>query len=268
MKVLITGGAGFIGQHVVRKFVEEKLKVTVVDYKKCPINGIRSIRGCFSKVNPAKYDIIVHLAAWTKVIESFEEPTEYWQNNAIKTMQFFFNQCTDQKIIFASTCAVYGDISPNLDPSSPYARSKLAAEFFSRDAKKKSVVLRLFNVYGPGMRSSKYNSVIKSFLEARKNRKSLTIHNTGRQVRDYVHVEDVAEAIVQAIGAKGGVYEVCTGVGTSVNTIAKTFGGKKKHKKLSTPEPFRIIGDIDRWLPGWRPKMTIKQGIKHLLETL
>ncbi len=266
MKVLITGGAGFIGQHVVRKFVQEGFNVTVVDYSECPIKGVRTIRGCFSTVDPGKYDIIVHLAAWTKVIESFEEPDHYWQNNAIKTMQFFFDRCKDQKIIFASTCAVYGDSYPLFDPGSPYARSKLAAEFFSRDSKKKSVILRLFNVYGPDMRKSKYNSVIKAFLEARKNNKPLTIHNSGKQMRDYVHVWDVVEAILQAVGAKGGVYEVSTGVGTSVNKLAKLFGGKKQQKKLKTPEPYKIIGNTDRWIPGWRPQTTIQHGIKHLLE--
>lgn len=220
-KYLVTGGEGFIGGNILSK-VE---------------GGAYDIKSGFDVLNKeilldkAKdFDGIFHCAAKISVPESFLLPEEYFKNNVEGTncVAFVANEL-DQKIVFSSSAAVYGesDIAVvenfDLNPKSPYAENKLAGENILRDSGGRHIILRYFNVYGPGQ-SPEYAGVITFFILNALSNKDLIIFGNGEQVRDFIFVEDVAHANVLAMNYENKEFEIfniSSGIKTSIKELAE-----------------------------------------------
>lgn len=232
MKILITGGAGYIGSHVSHLLVDRGYNVTIIDslltgnkklipkkakFINSDISNVKRINKILQKY---KFDLVIHFAGLIRVDESVKFPKKYIYNNYEKT-KIFLNICLKnglKKLIFSSTAAVYGNPKKNkvsennkLSPLNPYAKSKLMIENFIKKLSKKNdlkyVILRYFNVAGADkkMRTgliSKYSThLIKIVSEvAVKKRKKILINGDnyktrdGTPIRDYIHVSDLAEA--------------------------------------------------------------------------
>ncbi len=239
--ILITGGAGFIGKHLVRQSLSHG-KTVVIDtaprprdflpnphlfYKRANAESIETLLSSEERSNSK----IVHLAADTSVSRSILKPLSSLRNNIGLTCNLleFARKVDSETFLFASSAAVYGNKiracseSSSPDPLSPYAVSKLAAEYYCRVYAKvygiHTVILRVFNVYGPGQLSG----VIPDFLRAVSMGRSPIIYGDGRQTRDFIFVQDVIDAIMKSLRAKlvpGITLNIGTGKATTVEALA------------------------------------------------
>ena len=253
-KVLVTGGAGFIGSHVVDRLVNEGYEVRVLD--NLSTGKLDNIQGHLSsgKVEFVKGDIrdaslvkksledvnvVIHLAALVSVPLSIENPNLTFDINLLGTLNLLRSSIEKHidKFVFISSCAVCGDPESlpvteqtRTNPISPYAESKLIGERyclgFSERQLLHSVVLRFFNVYGPRQGMNDYSGVITRFIDRCKQKLPLTIYGDGSQTRDFVNVKDVAEAVLastKSSKAEGEVFNIGSGKPTSINELAKTI---------------------------------------------
>ena len=268
MKYVVTGGAGFIGNNIVKLLIKKGHDVDIIDNlhtgKKENLNEI------IDKVNFYQIDIrnkkdledsikncdgIFHEAALTAVPESFEKPKEYHDVNVIGTRNIFeIAQKGDIRVVYASSSSIYGDsksipIKENAEkkPINPYGQTKLDDEFLAEKFSKNNlsvIGLRYFNVYGIGQIGS-YAGVITKFLENIKNQKSFIINGDGNQIRDFIHVKDIANANVIAMESEisSGFFNIGTGIQTSINELAKLMIklSNHKHETIHGPE---LEGDV------------------------
>jgi len=249
-KVLVTGGAGFIGSHLVERLLEEGLDVTVLDDLStgrienlgCLDNGtIRFIEGDIRDRDTVEEALkgvrtVFHLAAVSSVPYSVENPqatSDVNINGTRNLLEASIRNCVE-KFIYVSTCAVYGepeylpiDEMHPTRPLSPYAATKLEAEqvctAFRGAYGLGTVIFRLFNVYGLRMRNDSYASAIPRFTQLLRAGEPPIIYGDGRQTRDFIHEKDVVRALVLALSCKdaeGGTFNVATGVPTSINQLA------------------------------------------------
>ena len=254
-KVLVTGGAGFIGSHLVDKLIEEKNEVVVIDdlslgkqefvnpaasFYKMDIRDFSSIKNLFGGC-----EAVFHLAADPRLPLSIENPLLTHEINVTGTLNVLeaCRMANVKKVIFSSSCAVYGDqvlpISEKNEPNpkSPYGLHKLIGEEYMRLYSDlfglKTVSLRYFNVYGPRKTAEGgYPMVIPIFLKQKKEGKKLTIVGDGEQTRDYINVKDVvlANLIVWNSNLKSGeCLNIGSGKQTSVNKIAEVIGGEREN---------------------------------------
>jgi nucleoside-diphosphate-sugar epimerase len=275
-RVLVTGGAGFIGYHLVRWLVRQGYDVRVLDNGRTGrldrLEGIpeaRSVtllRGDITRPADVESackgtDYVVHLAAQVSVVESMDRPDETWAINVHGTALLLeaARRCGVRRVVFASSCAVYGDgLEPPFRetdpprPTSPYGLSKWLgerlAEFYTRVFRLPVVTLRLFNIYGPGQRAdSPYASVIPRFIAALRQGVPMTVYGTGDQTRDFVFVEDVTRIIERAFytpEADGLVINVGTGRPTSVNDLARLLqelAGRSVGTRHEPPRPGEML---------------------------
>ena len=296
-KVIVTGGAGFIGSHLVEQLLKDGYEVVVIDnlysgkkeqvpdaaeFHHVDIRNIDDMKPIFSG---AKY--VFHLAAIPSVQYSIEYPKETNEINAVGTLNVLIcaKEAGVKRVILSSSCSVYGDAdilptseTSELKPKSPYALHKSISEqyckLFSDIYGVETVSLRYFNVYGPRQSSTgAYASVIAKFLEMKKKHMTLTITGDGKQTRDYVHVSDVARANIKAatnekIG-KGERINIGSGKAYSVNEIASMIGGPSEFIPPRI-EPKNALADIARAksLLDWQPEMTLEKGLKNLLQNI
>lgn len=228
MKVLVTGGAGFIGSHLADKLIERGFQVILLDnLSSGSIANIDHLLGrddvtfvkedvldidaCVEQIGAV--DIVVHLSALVSVQESLADPRKSFRNNAEATALIFeFARKSKAKgLVYASSAAVYGaqTVMPvsensNLSPMSPYAADKAYAEHLGsaywHAFGLPSLGLRFFNVYGPRQDpTSPYSGVISKFIEACLNRRPLTIYGDGAQTRDFVYVGDLVMALAAGV---------------------------------------------------------------------
>ena len=232
MDVLVTGGAGFIGSHLVEKLARRKYKVIVID--NLSTGNLKNLRSIKNKIKLIKLDlskkikfkkslknvkIIFHLAGLSKTLESIKKPKKYYDANVKSTLNLY-NYFKDKKIkkfIYSASASCYGipwslpiSEKTKINTLSPYAYTKHKAEKFiiEKSTKEKFPVisLRLFNVYGPrSLASSSYSSVISVFLKQKKKNRSLTIVGDGLQTSDFIYVTDVVDAMIKA--AESNVYK-------------------------------------------------------------
>jgi len=295
MKILVTGGAGFIGSNLVKKLVQGHHQVVVVDnlvngkrgnvdYRaKLYIADIRDNEVLDKIFKVEKPTIVFHLAALPRVQFSINEPLETNSTNIDGTLSVLM-ACKDHnvtKLIYSSSSSVYGHqtrlklheaLEPN--PQSPYALQKLVGEKYCKMFHGlfglRTVCLRYFNVYGPGQPvKGAYALVIGKFIKQAKAGKPLTITGDGKQTRDFTYITDVVNANLQAMKSdigEGEVINIGRGHNISINKVANFISEKRVHIKERI-EPHDTLADnsLAGYLIEWYPKVTIASGIDKIL---
>lgn len=254
MRVLVTGGAGFIGSHLIERLLERNCQVCVLDNfssgspeRLAPFgDALDVIEGdvCDPSVVEravAGAEAVFHLAAMVSVVQSVAEPVAAYAINTAGTVQLLeaARRAGVRRLALASTCAIYGDTerlpvseADPVAPVSPYAASKLAAEqacqLYSRLHGLETVALRFFNVYGPRQDpASPYAAVVPRFAASLRAGQQPTIFGDGLQSRDFIFVGDIVEALwtaATAPGLAGRLFNVGRGEQTSVLDLARTVG--------------------------------------------
>lgn len=243
MRYIITGNAGYIGS-----YLNLKGDILYIDRK----NGIDILDNFYGKFKSFNPDIIYHLAAQTSVIYSYKNPIQDAKDNILTTLEILKFKC---KTIFTSTGAIYGDKlkveeTDIPQPQSPYAISKLTAENYIINSGLPYVILRLGNVYG----RNNDKGVIKALKEGGK------IFGDGNHTRDYIYIDDVIEALIQA-EKWNGIYNIGTGKATSVNEIADLLNIKKQYTYPIREQNFISLNINKAKKNGWKPKLCLKKSI-------
>jgi UDP-glucose 4-epimerase len=299
--VLVTGGAGFIGSHLVETLVRRRARVTVADNVSSGcLSNLASVQNCidFRKVDlvhddvtlllrEQRFEAVFHLAGHATISDSVKQPRLDFENNLLGTfnlLESIRHALPGARVLFASSAAVYGEGSDQpfhetdpLVPRSPYGVAKLAAERYMHVYASvyglRTAILRLFPVYGPRQRSLVMYDLMRKIVE---NPHELFIHGDGSQVRDFVHVTDVAEAFV-AVAEKGPlngeVYNVATGKPVSIRGVAQmictrmkvsprfVFGGE-----LQPGVSGRWSADISHLKHlGYQPRTTLDDGLTRTI---
>jgi nucleoside-diphosphate-sugar epimerase len=294
-KVIVTGGAGFIGSHVSDLLLARGFKVYVIDnlsagrkenmdsrvvFYKADIRDFEKIAPIFVG---AKY--VFHLAAWPRVQPSIIDPRTTYDINVTGALNVFLaaRNAKAKRIIYSASSSAYGnqkilpikeEMTPN--PLSPYGLQKYIGELqcrlFSQIYGIETVSLRYFNVYGPrAPHEGDYALVVSKFLAQCSRGEPMTIVPDGKQSRDMVHARDVARANLLAAESpavgKGEVINIGGKKNYSVLEIAKIIGGKTVFIKPRL-EPKHTLADISKAkkLLGWKPEITLEQGIRELKE--
>jgi len=303
MSVLVTGGAGFIGSHLVEKLLKEDYTVIVLDnlsFGKAENLNLKNRRLSLFKGDVCDkeivkkvlkdVEIVFHLAALVDVPFSVRNPVLVNQVNVCGSLNILKESMKNdaEKFIYASSCAVYGEPQylpineehPTI-PLTPYAVSKLAVEKYCQVFWKlygfKTVSLRLFNVYGPRQESKSYSGVISRMINLLRSGELPIIFGDGSQTRDFVYVSDVVDAFYKAMNSKQCVGEINIGSGKEISIIElakilmEKFGLKNVEPKYAEPR----AGDIKRsWaniekakhLLGYKPRFSLDEGLDALLK--
>jgi UDP-glucose 4-epimerase len=302
MKILITGGAGFIGKYLVKYLLENGENVSILDnfsnsdkksmslFEK---NGVKIFEGDITDFNDVSkaiknQEIVIHLAAKISVLESIKNPAETFRINVngTKNLLAICKNNNIKKVIIASSAAVYGEGDKKIkvkeekkkNPISPYGESKMKME---EEIEKNNssnemdyIILRFFNIYGIGQ-TSEYEGVITKFLEKIKKNQSLTITGDGTQIRDFVSISDVICSINDAIGYnKSGIFNIASGNKITINELANLMielSGKKLDIKNMADKQGEIKYSqanilLAKQKLGYVSKINLKEGIKKLLE--
>jgi UDP-glucose 4-epimerase len=289
-KVIVTGGAGFIGSHVVDTLIKQGIEVIILDNlstgKKENINPKATFIKCdLTKDKPLfrDVDVVFHLAATPQVQYSMENPTDNNNIDSLINILELSKKNGVKRFIFSSSSSVYGNpnyvpINENhpTNPLSPYALHKLVGEqyckLYSEVYDLDTVCLRYFNAYGDRMpNKGAYRSVISIFKEQHSKKQPLNIVNDGEQRRDYVHVDDIVNANILCANStkklNGDIFNVGTGKSYSVNEVADMFGGEKQYgekriePKNSIAENAKIVLDLN-----WEPKNKLETWISTYIE--
>jgi len=296
-KALVTGGAGFIGSHIAGRLVEAGIETVIIDdlsmgkARNVPKGAKLIIGNILDRPVLLKAmkgaDIVFHDAAKVSIRNSFRDFYTDAQTNCMGTVCVLRAMAEEKvkKIIYASSMAVYGKNplpireSSKLEPISPYGVGKLASERYCFLMAKANhfdcVVLRYFNTYGPRQTLTPYVGVITIFVNRLLQGKPPVIFGSGRQIRDFIHVADVAEANIRAMekNINFGIFNVGTGIGTSVNKIATLLIGminkriKPQHASLRAGEPDDSVAStaLLRKALGFVPHNKLEDKIEELV---
>jgi UDP-glucose 4-epimerase len=302
LRVLVTGGAGFIGSHLVKALLRAGHFVRVLDnFSTGSMDNIvdvaRDVEIVVGDVRDYSVvekcvrgvDVVIHLAALIDVAESIERPDLYFEVNVIGTHNIAKACRGVNVLIFASSSSVYGDplkipIPEDhlLSPRSPYAASKAAGEAliqaFSSIYGYRPIILRIFNVYGP-KQSRAYAGVVIEFIRRVLRREPPIIYGDGEQTRDFIHISDVIDAIMKAMNIERarGVFNIGSGKAVTINQLAKlilkTLNREDLKPVYAPPRPGDIkhsIADItkSRKILGFEPKISLEEGIKTLINVI
>lgn len=295
MRVLITGGYGFIGSHVADKYYKEGYEVFIIDNfstgKKENIsfkhkNYELSVDDpkCEEIFKSFRFDVVVHLAAQVSVAKSILNPMEDLETNVVGLVNILTlsQKYQVKKFIFASSAAVYGlnDHLPlkeeeGCKPISPYGISKWMGEEYCRKWKEihdfDSICFRFSNVYGPRQNNEGEGGVISIFLNNIMNNKPIELYGDGEQTRDFIYVEDVADAIFRASNSKiEGIFNLSTNEENSINNLLSMM--KNIHGEFETKTFHARDGDIDKSVLSnqkvkveldWSPIYDIETGLRN-----
>ena len=291
MRVVVTGGAGFIGSNLVDALVARGDEVTVVDNlatgKRENLNeAARFLEQDIRALDDLDAEVVFHLAAQADVNTSMQRPTYDAEVNVVGTVRVLeAARAAGAKVVFSSTGgAIYGDVerpapegTPRL-PVSPYGIAKLAAEEYlggwNRIHGTRHVVLRFANVYGPRQDSGLEGGVVAIFIERLAAGEPTAIFGDGEQTRDFVYVGDVVDALLAAAGRDGGVFNVGTGEETSVDRLhelCRRVSGvdePPRYEEARLGDARRSVLDVslaEREL-GWRPRVSLEDGLRRTWE--
>jgi len=303
LKILVTGGVGFIGRHLVQTLVDDGQVIIFDNLSNSSEELLRSISGEFSFVKGditnfeqissvvSGVDLVIHLAAMISVNDSIIHPEKTKRINVGGT-ENLLRACVANHVknfIAASSAAVYSDLQTpeiSLDEKSktnsisPYGKSKLEMENlikqFSIDNDLNSIILRLFNSYGEGQ-SSEYAGVISKFAENIRNHESLVIFGDGLQTRDFVSVVDIVNSIKLAVekisGKRGAIYNIASGKSITIHDLAKlmlSISGTNLEIKNVEPKKedirySKVSIELAKSQLGYVPKIRLEVGIKNIL---
>lgn len=291
--ILVTGGAGFIGSGLVPMLLNAGYRVRVLDNLSTGsadalaaydidlfIGDIREQQAVLDAV--AGVDGIVHLAAHTNVIDSIQDPVMDYAMNVGGTLNLLMaaRRHSVARFVFASSNAPIGENTPPIDeekparPLSPYGASKLAGEgycsAFHGSYGLGTVVLRFANVYGP--RSTHKGSVVAKFIKDAMQTGKLTIYGDGEQTRDFIHVDDLARAIIAGLESDcgGETFQIATGSETRIIDLAHSIQAAFPDRDITIEHAGRRAGEIiknyssiakARRILGWSPQIPLEQGL-------
>ncbi len=301
-RVIVTGGAGFIGSHLAEELSARSYQVTILDDlsagKRSNIDSLRDkshiefVQGSITDLPQLQKlfqgcDYIFHQAALARVLRSIEDPLTVNQVNITGTLNVLLaaRDNSVKKVVFASSSSVYGDASalPQLEnmipsPLSPYALTKLAGEYYSTIFKQlyglATVCLRYFNVYGPRQDPhSQYAMVIPAFIDRVAHNLPPVIYGDGEQSRDFTFIQDVVQAnILAAESDAEGVYNIGSGHNITINQLAEKIiklmrkNLRPIHEKARPGDVRHTLADISRAKSfGYRPEWSLEDGIKKLI---
>jgi UDP-glucose 4-epimerase len=300
MRYLVTGGAGFIGSHLVETLLNSGVKVTIIDNlstgREQNINHFKGDFDLIVKDLSDNFDFakitkdhnkIFHLAARADVVPSIETPDLYFNSNVIGThnlLEALRKSNKIDKLIYSASSSCYGipkvyptDENEECNPQYPYALTKYIAEqqilHWGKIYKIPSISLRFFNVYGPRSRTSgTYGAVFGVFLKQKLENKPFTIVGDGEQTRDFTYVSDVVNAIIKAANSDktNKVYNVGSDKAYSINYLVKLLQGMKEFIPKRPGEPdctFANISKIKKEL-NWKPIVSIEDGVKKMLSEI
>ena len=295
-KVIVTGGAGFIGSHLTRRLLKDRCKVTVIDdlsggkWENLPehTNLTKHEGSILDNISGlvAGQDVVFHLAALPGVQKSIDQPKQTHEVNVTGTLNLLCaaRDAGVQKFIFSSSMTVYGDQDKfptiekaELKPTSPYALHKKIGEdyckLFSKFWGLPTISLRYFNVYGPGMYSSgAAGNFLPKFIALMSRDKIPTIFGSGEQARDFTYVDDVVEANILAANSEvsGEIFNVGSGQNFSINKIVELlnkimdkkirpiYGSAVSEQQRATLASFAKA----KQTLNWRPKVNFEDGLK------
>ncbi len=297
MKSVVTGGAGFIGSHLVDALLELGHEVTVLDNlttgrveNLAHVKEHIRVRECDLGVDGdwasefSEADWVFHLAALADIVPSIQNPRAYYESNVNGTFNVLqaSHKAKIRRFIYVASSSSYGlpDIFPtpetaNIRPQYPYALTKhLGEELTLHWAQVYSVPalsLRFFNVYGPRSRTSgTYGAVFGVFLAQKLARKPFTVVGDGEQTRDFTFISDIVAALICAAMSERSnrAYNVGSGATVSVNRLVELLGGEKIFIPKRPGEPECTFADISRIQKelDWHPLIAIEEGVGQLLE--
>jgi UDP-glucose 4-epimerase len=283
--VLVTGGAGFIGSHLVDKLIEQNHTVLVVDDMSS---------GCLQNVNPEarffdgfdvaaddfmntglKFEVIYHLAAVSRIPLSKNDPLRAYKTNSLGTYRMLeMAHLMGSRFVYAGTSCEYWDHHSN-----PYAYTKHLGEehcgFFAKYHGLSTVIARFFNVYGPRCpRSGPSSTVVGIFEDQRKRESPLTITGDGNQRRDFIHVSDIVAGLLK-LGERpyqGAAYDFGCGHSYSINQVASMFQSQSGVSYIDRPsgeaEETKANLEETTYFLGWEPQIHLQDYIEEYLRTL
>lgn len=300
--ILVTGGSGFIGTKLIERLIKLKCKIVVFDRNRPSskisnnnLSKLKFIKGSIyndkdvSKLEKLDFDFIFHLASNASVPNSVENPEKDCFINALGTLKILelAKKKKVHKFIYTSTVSIFDknntlplSENANIKASSPYGASKLAGESycyaFNRTYGVNTNVIRLFNVYGPGMRKYFIYDIV---CKLRENADRIVIYGDGRQVRDYLYIDDLINAFLLILkkGIPGEDYNVSSGIPTNiidlVYTIANIMDIKNLKIKLTNKS---WDGDIKKWYAdiskvknlGFETKTSLDEGLKKTIKEI
>jgi UDP-glucose 4-epimerase len=299
MKCLVTGGAGFIGSHLVELLLRENHQVLAIDnlvggnlkniadfkdhpnfsFKEVDIRNKEELEELFEGI-----DWVFHLAALADIVPSIESPRDYFETNVDGTFNVLeaAQKAKIKKFVYTASSSCYGltteyptSEKAAIIPQYPYALTKYMGEqlavHWNQVYNLPMISLRLFNVYGPRSRTSgTYGAVFGVFLTQKIHGKPFTIVGDGNQTRDFTYVSDVAEAFYAAAisSLTFGIFNVGSGGHYSINKLVELLGGEKCHIPKRPGEPDCTFADtmaIEESL-GWKPKISFEGGVEKILE--
>jgi len=298
-RILVTGGCGFLGSHLVDKLTKLNHTITVIDNLSNgkisnlndSIKKIKLIKADISKNGQwkkyfKKIDVVIHLAAIADIVPSINNPTKYFNVNVKGTLNILEN-CREfkvKKIIYAASSSSYGipkkyptDEFEKLNPEYPYALTKKIGEDIVMSWGKiynlNVTSLRFFNIYGERSRTSgSYGAMFGIFLAQKLNKRPFTIVGDGNQKRDFTYVSDIVEAFYKCLFYKGkiNIFNVGTGKPISVNKIVKILKCNKIKipKRPGEPDITHANINLVRKELKWKPKIKIEKGISLILKDL
>lgn len=296
MKVLVTGGAGFIGSNLVDALINKGYDVGIIDdfstgkrenvNSKATLYEISLHKTSIEELTNilSGYEKVFHTAAFARVQPSIVDPITFNEVNVNGTLNLLF-ACVKagiKKVIYSASSSAYGNSelfptpeTASTDPLSPYGLQKYIGEqycrMFSLVYGLDTVNLRYFNIYGPRMNfEGAYKTVVAVFTQQNAQGNPLTITNDGTQRRDFTHVYDVVDANIKASEYEGKlngeVFNIGNGKDISINEVADMFGGEKEYIG-NVLEPYKTLADNSKAknILGWEPKQNIENYIKNYL---
>lgn len=298
--VIVTGGCGFVGSHLVDRLIQMNCWVRVIDN----LNGGR-LENLQLQTNEPKLDFlnedivtidsnhsifknvdqIYHLAGIGDIVPSINRPAEYMLNNVNGTINMLEAMRSNKikSFVYAASSSCYGlaktptNESHPIDPKYPYALSKYIGEMimfhWGKTYGLKTNSICIFNAYGTRVKTTgSYGAVFGVFLKQRLEQKPLTIVGNGEQKRDFVYVSDVVEAFIKCAEAKltGQRFNIGSGKPKKINELAKLIGGEKVYLPFRPGEPFVTHANITkaRKILRWSPKVTFKSGVNNMLKVI
>lgn len=299
MKVLVTGGAGFIGSHVNKLLLDQGHQVTVIDNLSKGHKDSIDPRVNFHEISMENqtelekilqgHDAVIHMASFIEVGESVKKPAEFAENNIVGTIRLLeaMKNTNVKKMVFSSSACVYGkpqklpitEEDPLGEQENPYGITKVTMEEFCKlyyslfgfDV----IILRYFNPYGPGELHSPETHAIPNLIKATLEKNPLPLYWKGEQIRDFIYIDDLAEAHVLALTLSGlHIYNIGTETGVKVIDVVKQIFqivgyevqiDDKGERKGDVPALVASSEKIKKEL-GWNAKVNLDEGLKKTID--